>query len=242
MQLTNLIPDADILLSLSPEELSGYVLEYFHKCGDPEKFTEHRANFTSERFLRGYDPKMYKDCQKVLMEAWSCLEREGFIAPEPENTAPVYFLTRRGRSIRSKEAFDTFMHASLFPKDSIHRALQGTVYPLFLRGQYETAVFQAFKSVEVSVRDASGPGYSQAYGVDLMRKAFHPERGPLTDKVEPVAEREALQALFAGSIGRFKNPSSHRHVPISDPSETIEMIQLVSHLLRVVDSRKEQII
>ena len=69
MPFTDLIPDADILLSLSPEELAGYVLEYFHTYGDPEKFTEHRANFTSERILHGYDPNRYNDCQKVLMEA-----------------------------------------------------------------------------------------------------------------------------------------------------------------------------
>jgi hypothetical protein len=34
-----------------------------------------------------------------------------------------------------------------------------------------------------------------------MRKAFHPEDGPLSDKELPISQREALSALFAGAIG-----------------------------------------
>jgi hypothetical protein len=51
------------------------------------------------------------------------------------------------------------------------------VRPLFARGDYDPAVFRAFKEVEVRVRkkDTSLVG---EYGVDLMNKAFGPN-GPL---------------------------------------------------------------
>ncbi len=100
------------------------------------------------------------------------------------------------------------------------------------------AVFIAFRSVEESVREIGG--YEDiVIGVDLMRKAFHAGNGPLTDKQQPKPEREALAHLFAGAIGSYKNPHSHRTVTIKDITEAQEMVMLASHLLRIVDSRKK---
>lgn len=73
-----------------------------------------------------------------------------------------------------------------------------------------------------------------------MREAFgvKPPLGKLTDAHAESGEQEARMHFFAGAIGSYKNPHSHRDVNLNDPIEALEIILLANHLLRIVDSRK----
>jgi uncharacterized protein (TIGR02391 family) len=184
-----------------------------------------------------YPQKYRGQIDGALIEAWVWLEREGLIAPRPGDTAGFLFVTRRGKARANRQGLEAYRHASLFPKNLVHPAIGQKVYPAFLRGEYDTAIFQAFREVEVAVRDAGGYSHSDV-GVPLMRAAFNVSSGPLTDKTAVSAEQQAMSDLFAGAIGSFKNPASHRSQAETQPADAVERIMLASLLLRIVDERK----
>ncbi|MBZ5532074.1 MAG: TIGR02391 family protein [Acidobacteriia bacterium] len=232
-----MIPNPQDLLALETEELAGVLLEYMNSSGIIQLGRVQRLGLTGRTrdVLKGYDPKFHEQVRFALMEEWNWLTREVLIAPSPDTDIDTVFVTRRGQQLRDRTGFANYRKATLLPRTLLHPQIADKVYALFLRGEYDTAVFQAFKEVEVAVRTAAKLSASDI-GVALMRKAFDVSAGPLTDASQLPAEREALSNLFAGAIGSYKNPHSHRKVTI-DAEEAIEMFILSSHLLRIYSSQ-----
>jgi len=143
--------------------------------------------------------------------------------------------SRRASRFESEVEIETFAIARMLRKESLHRLIAKSVWMAFMRGEFDVAVFQAIKAVETFVRETSG--LVGLFVVDLVRKAFDAKNGPLTDFSAETGEREARAHLFAGAIGSFKNPQSHRDVNINDPVEAVEIIMFANHLLRLVDAR-----
>ncbi len=75
---------------------------------------------------------------RALTEAWVWLEREGLIAPRPGSTNGFMFVTRRGKALANRQGFDSYRHATLFPKNLVQSVILQKVYPAFLRGEYDT--------------------------------------------------------------------------------------------------------
>lgn len=105
-----------------------------------------------------------------------------------------------------------------------------------MRGDYDTAVFQAYQEVEIRVRTACGYG-NDKYGKPLMHQAFQVDSGPLTDLTIERSERDGMRDLFAACIGLLKNPASHRNTELDDPGEAAGAILFAIYLLLIVDRR-----
>ena len=232
--LFSIIPEPEVLLSLEPEELAGVVLGVLNSLDPMNRGQHNRYNFSLPSNFTDY-PSHHDQIAQAVMEAWSWLEREGLLAAKPGSQGDWVFITRRGQKIQDQADLKAYRKSDLLPKRQLHPTIAQKVWSMFLRGEYETAVFQSFKEVEVSVRNAGGYA-AEDYGVPLMRKAFDSETGPLTDKELPKSEREALSHLFSGAIGSYKNPHSHRSVEINS-EVAVDMISLASHLLKIVDAR-----
>ena len=106
-------------------------------------------------------------------------------------------------------------------------------------GHPTSAIQEAYKIIEIDVKAASGLQHITS-AVHLMLEAFEATRGPLTDQAETDNMRNALPRLFAGAMGRFRNPSTHSHRTFPDLFEAIEELMLASRLLRFLDEPARQ--
>jgi uncharacterized protein (TIGR02391 family) len=214
--LLDFAPTVEALLEIEPEDLGLILIGLVHTTPGQQN-----SNFTMSQFdmpifnanVPGYpqQPHIRQAVSRAIAEAWQWLQTEGLIMPAPDQSNDWFCLTRRGHRLKNPADLNAYKKRGLLPTDSLQPVLLEKVRPMFLRGDYDLATFEAFKQVEIRVRGAASLP-ADMVGVELMRTAFHPTTGTLTDKTAVAGERQALSDIFAGAIGHAKNPGSHRTV------------------------------
>ena len=228
--IKDILPPPNEISEMDPEEVGPFLLEYLNESND-HKF--HRINIINS-LSNYYDRSDLYKISIVISESLAWLEREILIIPDPEDVSSRqwFIISRKGKELKNATDFKKYHFGNLLPRENLSPTLLQKVRPVFIRGDYETAVLLAFREVEIRIRNASN--LTNLHGVALVRKAFDPNSGPLTDFSLPESEREAMAHLFAGAIGLFKNPISHRNIDFDNPNEVAELILFSNYLLRLI--------
>ncbi|MFZ6681952.1 TIGR02391 family protein [Undibacterium sp. Tian12W] len=230
--------DSPVILEMTIEDLAYSLLVL--ACENSQNGHFHPSSFINANGTStpAVDIQIKYKVERAVQEALVWLESQVLVAPEADTNGGNgwKFITRRGAALGDRAKFKNYQAAAAFPKNLLHPIIADQVWSDLARGDFPTAVFRAFKAVEEAVREAAGLA-AEDIGVKLMHNAFG-QSGALTDQSVPASEQVALANLFAGAIGSYKNPHSHRTVTIRDMQDAQEMVMLASHLLRIVDERK----
>ncbi|MGD9855844.1 MAG: TIGR02391 family protein [Planctomycetaceae bacterium] len=245
-QLTDRFHTAQEIIALPTELLAGFLLEHLEaiRTADPRN---------SERMLDLHDTVAWiveqyaktgfgrtTDLRRVIAEAWNWLMVEGLVALDPESSGGhLFFITRRGMQCRTHDGVEEYRKRRLLSPELLHNAIRDCSLGDYLAGDFESAILKAFRKVEIEMRSACGYSAGET-GVPLARKAFQPlpNPGPLTVTTELPGEQQALSDLFAGAMGRFRNPAAHGTRTFDDPIEAAQLLLFASHLMTIIDERR----
>jgi uncharacterized protein (TIGR02391 family) len=121
--------------------------------------------------------------------------------------------------------------------ERLHDRVITAASDLFNDQHYASAVSEAFKSIEVRVRDlarlpdkSGAPLMGDAFGTKTPRLDVATESGRSGDD-----ERDGFLALFRGAMLGVRNPKAHELFRPEDPQQALEYLGFASLLHRRLD-------
>ena len=236
VRLGDIFSEPAELLRLEPEELAGILIEVIPSAIQHDKFVwQAIVQQVYPPPGGGWARATERKVTLAIAEALGWLISQGLVIRDPYQPGEWYLLTRRGGALASREDVEAYRKGRELPLQLLQPVLVQKVEYLFLKGDYDVAVLQAFKALEVAVREACGYD-NDTYGKRVFTRAFKVDDGPLRNQEATQDEREAELALFVGATGHCKNPLSHRDINL-ERAEAARLIVFASHLLAIVEQR-----
>lgn len=227
-------PPTEVALALPPPELAGYLLMEFLRLWRKDKRSRDFGH------LVPHDTRKNEETRLAYTEAWMWLIREGLALPDTDPALLMgshsYVPSRRARSLSSLADFEAMRASRLLPREILHPLILLEVETDYFKGRYDNAVLNAFRRVEIAVREKAMLS-DKVVGVRLMRTAFDCDEGPLRHRADDEGERQGMGHLFAGAFGVYGNSTRHREVGL-EASESVELFVLASHLMRIVERER----
>jgi uncharacterized protein (TIGR02391 family) len=175
----------------------------------------------------------YKNNRETFIDVRKFQRQEIFADDKNEEDKVIYHPTKHGFQFPEREFKKVVNNWTIMPSAYVHPHVIEKSFDLINKRQFESAVLQAYKIIEIKIREKAELSVDD-FGVNLIRKAFNPDNGSLSDMNLPIAERQALSNYIAGAYALFKNPVSHREVKM-EFFEAFEKIVVASQILKIVE-------
>ena len=208
------IPDAEVLLALTPEELSEQLLAMFNE--QPDALCSPGAVvsqiWATHSFGNGAYPIHHRDdVEMAIAEAFAWMQAQGLLvrAPGPNGSNGFLTLSRRARKLRNARDFADYRSAQLLPRALLHPRIAENAWLSFVRGNFATAVFEAMREVEIAVRE--GARFAQGeHGASRLNVVQRRHSARERFQPHPVVGVETAAVLFARVVQdhRLKTPTS----------------------------------
>jgi len=144
--LRDLVPDVQTLIALEAPELAGTILRHLSSLRSEEKQLLHLGNYTGtlrSSHLTRYPEQYWSELSVCIAEAWAWLLAHGLLAPRPDRGQHGWVLiTRLGRKAAEAAEFADCRKSLELPKERLHPAIAERCFGHFIRGLFDTAVFE----------------------------------------------------------------------------------------------------
>lgn len=175
--IKSFFPTADGLMEADLDQLAETVLRHLKTYEGGGPVHQPTGGFNRSYYIQTMDGTIrmlgplpttpeYGDKQlqvsRRIQEAWQRLVTAGYLMQNPDQPVADWFvITSAGEDLikRFKQgALPSDTVSRMLPRRALHPKLSDKPWQDFMRGEFDTAAFQAMKAVEVSVRDAGGLG------------------------------------------------------------------------------------
>ncbi|TXR51410.1 TIGR02391 family protein [Reinekea thalattae] len=150
-----------------------------------------------------------------------------------------YFPTKVGVRLPESEFRRVIKKYALMPESYVHPVIVKKCFSLLNSGEFESAVIQAFKAIETTTREKIGAP-DDMFGERLLKKAFNPDEGVLTNYNLPKSERFSFLNYITGAFSFYRNSSTHRDIEL-DFVTAFDRIAVASDLLKTIEDAELKI-
>lgn len=145
-------------------------------------------------------------------------------------------IARLAGSISSSREEVTEPSEHSFDQRNIHDDIAKVARPLFDDGHFAQATFEAFKCLEIRVRQLS---LCSEIGYSLMMKVFSEQAPKIKlNALSTVGEKDeqmGYKHIFAGAMSAIRNPRGHQHF-VDTIDLCLDHLSLVSILMRRLET------